>query len=232
MTRAWRSPPRVLLGPANGSLAMILGASGSVVSRCRHHGSSSPALGQRQDPDDGVVPAHRLDQRARRGVPGHRRVGAVLVARQVPVPRLALRQVGGDRERAFERQGGVDQLPPDRHQFALGKAAAVAADDAINDVRLARGLDLYRQVVLDHPNLLDQFCSSNDQVVDGVIPWRRSASAPMPDLGPGSSSVPENRADLDADVHVCEPLVIKRREVQSKESFAARAGGRADVQRR
>ena len=120
----------------------------------------------RQHADDGVLAMDGLDHRADGGVPGHRRARAEVIARDVPIAGILRRDVDGDRERPFEGQGGADEDPPDGDQIAAGKGAAVAVDQAIDDLGFARRLDLDPPVLLDRAHLLDQLGPADQQVLD------------------------------------------------------------------
>ncbi len=102
----------------------------------------------------------------------------------------------------------------------------MAGDDPVDDLGFARGLDLDRQVVLDHTDLLDQFCTTDDQVVYGIVDGV--------DLRPHGCEVLvqahdrfRKSADSEARTHdLASNLVIMRAQRQSKESLTPTSGPR------
>jgi hypothetical protein len=92
-----------------------------------------------------------------------------VVASEIPGAVILPRNVNGHRERTLERQRRTNQDAPDRHQIALRKRTVVPLNEPIDDVRLARGLDLDAPVALNRSDFLHQPGTADQQILDGVV---------------------------------------------------------------
>ena len=89
---------RALPRPANGSRAITCGAASRPESRCRHHGSASSSCGIGSTPTRRPSLGNGADHLVADPKGQHRRVAAVMVARDVPKPGRCRRGINRDRE--------------------------------------------------------------------------------------------------------------------------------------
>jgi hypothetical protein len=127
-------------------------------------------LRQRQDADRDASVGDRADHLKGRLVRGHRRVAAVMIAREVPDPERFGRRIDANRERALQLHGRGQQLAPNPHQRSGWEIVALALHQPADNLRLARrnmrgeaAIAFLRGDVGDDPQALDQ------QILQAVV---------------------------------------------------------------
>jgi len=97
-------------------------------------------LRHRQNPDRRPPLRDGADHLHRRAEGQHRRVAAVMIARDVPETRPRRREVDRDRKSALHPGRRGEQFAPDPHEAGGLHRPVVAGDEAAQDLRLARRL--------------------------------------------------------------------------------------------
>ena len=127
-------------------------------------------LRQRQDAGRRPALGHGEDYLLLRTIEGHRRLAAVMVARQIPQALGFGRREDGNRKRRFEPYRRRQQLAPDPRHRGERQHAAMPGGKPPQDLRLARGLiERHIAALLADRHSADDLGPFDQQIVQPIV---------------------------------------------------------------